>query len=280
MPIPGFIAEELIAYSLRLMPADIDWQQLRRMLKNVHFMRRRLLLTYQWQSNLPAQLSSALLSAQERTQIQIYQNRLTELTKTGNGPLNLTELLQPLFELAVTRSAQNNAIAENRAVIRVLAFYVNQKDVGQLIPSLKSWPKPIWRNIVLQRRDDFSKHYLVSALLAADAGSPLANAVGLYKEIQDSRGGSGFSFNDIAADRAGTRMGELAIANESTAKALQVFLAKASESDIMPQTNDLPEFMPEAEFIRRFGGLNGEAYKNMMHEIERRLAALAINRIE
>jgi len=37
-------------------------------------------------------------------------------------------------------------------------------------------------------------------------GTPLADAVGLWKELADARrGGSGFSFNDIAADRAGTR---------------------------------------------------------------------------
>ena len=279
LPLPGFIAEGLIEHGFRSALTAIDWQQLTHLVKNVSFFPRRLIVTYQWQSNLPTRFSSVFLSAQERAQIQIYQKRLTELTQTGNGPINLTDLLQPLFELAATRSKHNNAIQENRALIRVLAFYVNQKDLGKLINKHKSWPKPTWRRVNLQKREDFSKHYLVSALLAADAGSPLANAVGLYKEIQDSRGGSGFSFNDIAADRAGTRMGEIAIADEQTAKALQTLLAKATESDIMPDTADLPEFLSEAEFIDRYGGLNGDAYKNTMNKIERRIAALAINRL-
>jgi hypothetical protein len=46
----------------------------------------------------------------------------------------------------------------------------------------------------------------------------------------------------------------------------------------MPATQDLPEFMPEAEFKRRFGGIDGINYKKMMVEIERRVAALPLYR--
>jgi len=102
--------------------------------------------------------------------------------------------------------------------------------------------------------------------------------VGVYKEIEDSRGGSGFSFNDIAADRAGTRFGEYA-ANPTSARVLQQRLRAAiGEKDIMPMTEDLPEFMPEREFQRRFGGIDAPPYKKMMAEIEQRIAALAFYR--
>jgi len=104
----------------------------------------------------------------------------------------------------------------------------------------------------------------------------LADAVGLYKEIDDSRGGSGFSFNDIAADRAGVRFGESA-AKSATAHKLQTRVTDGiNESDFMPATADLLEFMPEAEFKRRFGGIEGSEYKKMMAEIERRIAALPL----
>ena len=66
--------------------------------------------------------------------------------------------------------------------------------------------------VTLQQRWDYPLHFLISALVAAEAGTPLADAVGLWKELTDARrGGSGFSFEDLAADRAGTRFGELAI---------------------------------------------------------------------
>jgi hypothetical protein len=46
----------------------------------------------------------------------------------------------------------------------------------------------------------------------------------------------------------------------------------------MPPTEDLPEFMAEAEFKRRFGGIDAPPYKHMMAEIERRIAALTLYR--
>jgi hypothetical protein len=278
LPLPGFVAISLLKYSQTVLPITVDWPMIARMVKLVKFQPRRLLVTYQWRAELPSQVSGALVSKDELLQLEAYQRRLSELAQTGTAAVSLIDLMQPLFQLAVERSQNGNAIQENRAVIRVLAFYVNQKNLSKLMPQLKRWPRPIWRRVTLQNRDDFSKHYCVSAFLAADGGTPLANAVGLYKEIQDSRGGSGFSFNDIAADRAGTRMGELAIASEQDARALQRFLSTANEADIMPETADLPEFMPEAEFNRRYGGLQGDGYQNMMDEIERRIAALAINR--
>lgn len=277
LPVPPFIAEGLVGIGLSMAPVAIDWRQLGRMVKTVRFHPRRVIITYTWQGGLQAQLGGMLLSSREQEQLRFYQTRLAELTRVNKHAIGLTTLLNGLFQLAAQRSENADAVQENRAVIRVLAFYVVQKNLGQLIPSSKLWPRPVWRKVLLQNRDDFAKHYLVSALLAADAGSPLANAVGLYKEIQDSRGGSGFSFNDLAADRAGTRMGERAIGGQ-TARTIQKLLASAAESDIMPETADLPEFMPEAEFKRRFGGLQEDAYRNMMSEIERRIAALPINR--
>jgi hypothetical protein len=117
-------------------------------------------------------------------------------------------------------------------------------------------------------------HFLISAALAAEAGSPLADAIGLYKEVDDSRGGSGFSFNDIGADRAGARFGELASRSPDSARKLARALASgAKESDFMPDVSDLPEFMQEGEFMRRYGGIGGAGYNRMMAAIEARVAA-------
>ena len=41
----------------------------------------------------------------------------------------------------------------------------------------------------------------------------------------------------------------------------------------MPDVSDLPEFMPEAEFKRRYGGIGAPAYNNMMAKIEARVAS-------
>jgi hypothetical protein len=51
---------------------------------------------------------------------------------------------------------------------------------------------------------------------------------------------------------------------------------RIEEKDLMPATEDLPEFMPEREFQRRFGGVDAPPYKKIMTDIERRVAALSL----
>jgi hypothetical protein len=46
----------------------------------------------------------------------------------------------------------------------------------------------------------------------------------------------------------------------------------------MPETADLPEFMAEADFKRRFGGIGAPAYQRMMQDIERRIGACPLYR--
>ena len=51
-----------------------------------------------------------------------------------------------------------------------------------------------------------------------------------------------------------------------------------AESELLPEWRDLPEYMPEAEFKRRFGGIGQPAYTRMMADIERRIASLPLYR--
>ena len=121
-------------------------------------------------------------------------------------------------------------------------------------------------------RGDFAQHYLVSAALAAEAGGPLADALGALKEVGDTRGGSGFSFTDIAANRAGARLGELAVRAPGRVQAL---LAGApQDTALLPAVDDLPEFMGRREFEARFGGVGAPAYEAMISRIDARLDAL------
>ena len=153
------------------------------------------------------------------------------------------------------------------------------KGVAALVPSDRGWPLAERRVVTLSGRTDFPRHFMISAALAATAGSPLADAVGLYKEVDDSRQGSGFSFNDIAADRAGTRFGALAVSGGAGLARLQPLVARGPrEADLIPDVRDLPEFMAEPEFIRRFGGVGAPPYRRMMADIEQRIAALPLYR--
>jgi uncharacterized protein YfiM (DUF2279 family) len=275
--IPAWVAHWLIPRFFALAFGDTDIHSLSRVVKKVSMNEARIALTYEWQADLPDKLRTVLLPAEERERLRIYQERLAAVSHSLKAKnVSLTELLVPLFTLAAEHSS--DAIAENRAAILLLTLYVNGQSLETILPEAKNWSRPANHGVLLNHRDDFSKHFIVSAALAAKAGGPLADAVGIYKEIEDSRSGSGFSFNDIAADRAGTRFGEYA-ANSASARQLQrQLISGLGEKDIMPATEDLPEFMPEAEFKRRFGGIDAPKYKQMMAEIDRRVAMLPLYR--
>jgi hypothetical protein len=113
---------------------------------------------------------------------------------------------------------------------------------------------------------------MVSAALAAWAGEPLADAVGLYKELADARGGSGFSFGDLTADRAGTRLGEMAAVDPERLASL--LARNPADADLMPAAADLPENLSQREFRRRFGGMDAPPYREMVERIEARIEAL------
>jgi hypothetical protein len=277
LPIPPWLARRLITGSFAELFNDADIHAFLRVIKSVTVNDKMLALTYEWQADLPDKFRQALLPAADRQRLRLYQERLAEVSRSlKSHDVSLTQLPVPLFALAAERSTESSPIAENRAAIFLLTLYVNGQGIEKLVPEAKNWPRPARHRVLLSGRDDFPKHFIVSAALAAKAGGALADAVGVYKELADAHGGSGFSFNDIAADRAGTRFGEIA-ADAASAHWLQQRLRGGiDEAAIMPRTVDLPEFMPEQEFIRRFGGVDAPAYKSMMTEIERRIAALPL----
>ena len=277
--IPGLIADWLMTQTMVQLLGKEAVDAAVQTIKQVDLKQGQLNVVYEWSSNLPETLRRAAFTVDDQERLRTYQERLTLISNAPKDKnVSLAELLVALFELAEVRSRQGNPVAENRAAILVLALYANGKPLGTILPAAKDWPRPTKQTVTLDGRDDLSKHFIVSAALAAKAGAPLSDAVGVYKEIEDSRGGSGFSFNDIAADRAGTRLGEYA-ANPALAQKVQRQLsAGVGEKDIMPKTADLPEFMPEKEFLRRYGGVDAPPYKKMMAEIERRVAALPLYR--
>jgi len=281
VPVPAPVADWLLARALAWLNAAEPGAATADVIEGVRVVGEFVQVEYRWREDLPQRLRSALLPLAEQARLRAYQERLVQVVADPKLPrqVSLVSLLRPLLAQAAARSAKADAVAENRAAILVLAFYVNGRGLAAVVPSARDWPRPMPRKVTVASRADFAQHFTVSAALAATAGTPLADAVGLYKEIEDSRGGSGFSFTDIAADRAGTLFGERATRSPQAAQALQRRIAAGLvESDFMPPAGDLPEMLSAAEFKRRFGGVGEPPYRSMMQTIERRLAALSLYR--
>jgi len=238
-----------------------------------------LSVSYRIDPETVSRLRAALVAPAEQQRLRAYHERLALLTQDMRGQTrSVATLLPPLFALAAQRSAAGgNAAAENRAALLTLTFYANHRPLGMLVPAAYQWPTPRPAFVTLRQRADFALHFLVSAVIAAEAGTPLADAVGLWKELADARrGGSGFSFNDLAADRAGTRFGELAVGDATRLQ--QRVAAGLSDADLLPPASDLPEHLPEAEFTARYGGVGGAGYQRLLAAIESRIDALPMFR--
>jgi hypothetical protein len=279
LPLPALLAKPMLrAFAMRQgVQADallaVDW------IEAVALGSGRMSVSYRIDPDTVARLRAALMAAADQQRLRVYTERLAALTRGVEGPASpLARLVPPMFALAAERSAAGgDAVAENRAALLTLTFFANDRPLGLIVPAAYQWPRPQPLTVTLRQRQDSALHFLISAVIAAEAGTPLADAVGLWKELADARrGGSGFSFNDLAADRAGTRFGELAVRDPPR---LQAHIAAGvTDADLLPEVGDLAENLPEAEFVARYGGVGGAGYSRVLADIESRIDTLPMFR--
>lgn len=282
--LPHWLAAWLTDRALVRLRADPDWGFAFAAVERVGLVaapRRPPLLRigYKVPANLRGRLSALALPQDEVRRLLDYQAALARAVAATPAaqPLAVTDLLPPLFHLAQSRSGGGGAAAENRAALLVLGVYVSHRRLGDLLPDADAVPRPAPRLVTLGGREDFAQHLLVSAALASRAGGAVADALGLSKELDDARVGSGFSFTDLAVDRAGARLGTLATADATALRLQERFAAGVREADLLPAMEGLPEFLPDAEFRRRFGGPGQAAYERVLRDIEARVARLLVH---
>jgi hypothetical protein len=206
------------------------------------------------------------------THTNVYQAKLEDIIHHHDPSwrLSLAELLKPLFALAYERSSLDTAIDENRTVINTINDYVNNPNTATT-PIKPRYPAFLYKRI------DLAQHFIGAAAITASVNSQMAQVLGEEKELHDAQGGSGFSFVDLTADKAGTRFGELAIASPDSARKLQQVVATIKDyKDFMPDPRTLPEHMDEATFKSRYGSVNSEDYQKVSKEIDALISATPI----
>ena len=278
VPVPPALFQTALEHYLKRTQFASDLSLLARSIDRVSVTPAGIRVAYTWQPELLDSARALAIDPARRDGLADAQRRLTaRIDSLGTRPsAPLASVLGPLLQEAGERSRSGERSSAYRDILLVTAAQLSGHDIALLIPEARQWPRPRPVTLTLRGREDLAQHFTVSAALAAWAGEPLANAIGLDKEVSDSRGGSGFSFVDLAADRAGTRLGELAARDpERLAAAVSAGLRDAS---LLPPIDGLPESMMADEFQRRFGGVDAPAYKRMADEVERRVAALALFR--
>lgn len=280
-PLPAGLADRVWRRLATRWLADQGVTDALEMIRAVAFGDRRLDVTYRWQPWTVERLRDGLIGGIDTHRVELFHRRLVEATHEyhRNAHVPLGELLRPLFELAELRSGQGDPRAENRAAILVLGSYLGRRSLAAWIPEASEWPTPQSLAVTLHGQWDLSTHFVTSAVVASLGGGAFSNAVGLYKELADRGGGSGFSFQDLGADRAGTLFGELAVGSKESAARVQRLLREdASDSALLPRLDDLPDALSSTEFHERFGDVGSPEYERLTAEIEQRIEALPFYR--
>jgi uncharacterized protein YfiM (DUF2279 family) len=195
------------------------------------------------------------------------------------GDEGFASLLHLAFTFAEDNSHGTDAVLPNEAAILALGVILGEErvaevagrpiDLGRLdeFTSLRS-------RITLRGRNDLARHFWVSAALAVLSDESRSMTVGIGKEMMDATpGGSGFSFVDLTADRAGTLFAAAATSSPDSARAMQERIRRGVISgDFCPEIDGLPEGLSRDEFQSEYGGLGGVKTKKIVEEIQGRLS--------
>ncbi|MDY6972534.1 MAG: hypothetical protein SV775_09420 [Thermodesulfobacteriota bacterium] len=218
--------------------------------------------------------------------LTIYGMGRTPDRIVGNRGLKEVERPRPVANVTLKENSGRDKsfrpaeVKETRRPRRVLNLtLLDRKEKGKASGSDVGKSNKIPRRIKLSllNRGDLALHFMVSAAITVSAGGGMADLLGLFKEMSDSQGGSGFSFADLAADRAGVRLAEKSMRSPVHAEALQRQMGRTlNEADFMPRVDSLPEGIMELEFKSRYRDLDSAAYRMVDDEISRRIAECSI----
>jgi hypothetical protein len=171
-------------------------------------------------------------------------------------------------------------VLPNKAAILALGVILGEERVAEVAKrkidlSRKGEIEAIRNRITLRGRNDLARHFWVSAALSVLSDESRSMTVGIGKEMMDATpGGSGFSFVDLTADRAGTLLAGAATSDAKSARDLQLRIRRGVViADFFPEFQGLPEGLSSDQFQAEYGGLGGEKTGMIVEEIQRRLAA-------
>ena len=195
------------------------------------------------------------------------------------GDEGFAKLLELVFMFAADNSHGTDAVHPNKAAILALGVILGEERVARVakrpinIKRIKEFDA-LRNRITLVGRNDLARHFWVSAALAILSDEKRSMTVGIAKEMMDAtEGGSGFSFDDLAADRAGTLLAVVATKNELNARNLQTRIGQGVViADFFPGIEGLPSGLSRDEFQSQYGGLGGKVTLRLAEEIEYRLA--------
>ncbi|GHE98091.1 hypothetical protein [Thalassotalea profundi] len=222
--------------------------------------------------------------------IYTYYQELVRISGFAPEKASLAYYFRQLFQFAQQRSLlvqQSEIINENKAALLALALYFGEDkfellvgDISQLSTDNQLLRQKLQRQTLLQGRNDLQKHFIYSVALQIFSSVDASDAIGEFKEFLDSnKGGSGFSFADLMADRAGTRLAELATFSSEKAIKAQNILAQITDETLLPIIDGLPENLSSQRFEAKYKAIYTQEYRALLIDIDQRLSKLDLYKL-
>ncbi len=204
---------------------------------------------------------------------------LDHADEISDGDQGFADLLERAFLFADDNSHGTSAVETNKAAILALGIILGEERVARIAQRDMKFERTneifkLRQRITLRGRSDLPRHFWVSAAIVVLADENRAMTVGIGKELMDATdGGSGFSFVDLLANRAGMLLANTATQSDSTARALHARVREGVVlDDFFPGIDELPEGFTMDEFQSQLGGLGGNETLRLKREIEERLS--------
>ena len=224
-------------------------------------------------------------SPQQTANLEFYYKIAADYA-VSNPNSSLINYFQLLFRQAQLRTAvypdePGRAQQENQAVLLAMAQLLGGHNLQLLVNEVKRAPGVKAPRVTLARRPDLQQHFIYSATIQVLTNKNVSDTVGEAKELLDSiKGGSGFSFVDLLADRAGVRFAQIAIGSAHSATQLQQFFSQErTEAELFPSKARLPEGISQQSFEQKYQSVDSADYQSMLADIEQRLDALPLYQI-
>lgn len=212
--------------------------------------------------------------------IRFYYRAVCKIDKK----LNITtrhsfdQYLSRVLKVARQRSSDAGNASEYRSAILAMSLYFGTEELESIIGKVKvsdlddCQPN---KKASLAGRRDLLQHFIVSAGLKVLADNGMPYAVGEFKELLDSGPrGSGFSFADLAADRAGLKFAGYIFSHAGKSGPYHDVFEKLPEAYFFPDITGLPEGLTEKEFVKYYKNVNSIMYDAMLADIDKRINSL------
>lgn len=238
-------------------------------------------------NSLLAKLRDDLALFGDSKAVNFYYQTLVTKAQRIPRDASLADFTQVLFSHAQDPSTQHptaSYVEQNQAMLVALALYFGTNKFELFVANIEQLQDKEWytryyhrQQVTLAGRNDLQKHFIYSIALQLLSDNQTSDALGEFKEFLDTnRGGSGFSFVDLLADRAGTRLANIATYSEAQAQHVQAMLATASEQALLPDSARFEEGLTEAGFSKKYQGVGSSAYESKVAELDKQLKTLPL----